>query len=215
MSDNPDRDLRRMYEEALRAQANDQRRATVPLDKIVALVEGTGSETERLTTLDAVMADEESAKEFELLRSIAANRPHKRSTGVRQPYVLTSLALAAAVMIVAIPSIRSAFAPKTEEPSRNVSQGAILLLPPTEATPASSRKFEWHSVRGAQDYVVEILTAGGTSVFSTRTADTTITLPANVRIEASTEYRWWVVSELSDGTQRRSAFRRLMVREAK
>ena len=204
-----------MYEAALRARGAVRSNATVPLEKIVALVEGAGSETERLATLDAVMSDEESTKEFELLRSLAANRPPARSTWTRRPYVLTSLALAAAVVIVAIPTIRAAFAPKSEEPVRTVIQGATLLSPPIETTPVASRRFEWRSVRGARTYVLEILTAAGTQVFATRTADTTVTIPSNVRIEPLTEYRWWVLSELSDGTQRRSAFRRLFVREAK
>src|SRR5437867_2575155 len=101
-----------MYEAALRAHGGAQGSAAVPLEKIVALVEGTGSEAERLATLNAVMSDEESAKEFEVLRSLAANRPPARSTLTRRPYVLKSLALAAAVIIVAIPTIRAAFAPK-------------------------------------------------------------------------------------------------------
>lgn len=204
-----------MYEAALRARGGAQSNAAVPLEKIVALVEGAGSEAERMATLDAVMSDQESAKEFELLRSLATNRPASRSSWTRQPYVLTSLALAAAVIIVAIPTIRSALAPKREEPVRNAEQGATLLSPPIEATPLTSRKFLWRSVGGARTYVVEILTAAGTQVFATRTTDTTMTLPASVRIEPLTEYRWWVLSELSDGTQRRSAFRRLLVREAK
>jgi hypothetical protein len=207
--------LRRMYEAAVGARGGARANAAIPLEKIVALVEGTGSEEERLATLDAVMSDKESAKEFELLRSLAANRPPARPTWMRRPYVLTSLALAATVVIVAIPTIRSTFAPKSAEPVRDVIQGATLLSPPIEATPLTSRKFEWRSVRGARTYVVEILTAAGTQVFATRTADTTMTLPSSVRIEPLTEYRWWVLSELSDGTQRRSAFRRLLVREAK
>ena len=207
--------MRRMYEAMLRTRGTVQGQAAVPLERMVDLVEGRGSETERLATLDAVMADDESAKEFELLRALAANRGATRSSWARRPYVLASLATAAMLLVVAIPAVRSTLGPRGEGPMRTSAQAAVLLRPSTEASPLTSRKFEWRSVSGARSYVMEILTAAGTPVFTTRTADTTVTLPVDVRIEPGVEHRWWVASELPDGTQRRSAFRRLMVRETK
>ena len=214
MSNNVD-EMRRMYDATLRARGSVRGQGAVPLDRIVDLVEGRGADEERLATLDAVMADEESAKEFELLRALAANRPAARSSWARRPYVIVSLAAAAVLLFIAMPAVRSAFAPQGEGPIRNGVQAAVPLRPPTEASPLTSRKFEWRSVSGARSYVLEILTAAGTPVFTTRTTDTTMTLPPDVRIEPGVEYRWWVASELPDGTQRRSAFRRLMVRETK
>jgi hypothetical protein len=211
----PDEEMRRMYEAMLRTHGSTRGHAAIPLERMVDLVEGRGGDTERLATLDAVMADEESAKEFELLRALAANRPAKKSSLARRPYVMTSLAAAAILLIVAIPAVRSVLGPRVEGPMRAGTQAAVLLRPPIEASPLTSRKFEWRSVPRARSYVVEILTAAGTPVFTTRTVDTTMTLPVDVRIEPGVEHRWWVTTELPDGTQRRSAFRRLMVRETK
>jgi len=214
VNDNAD-EMRRMYDSALRARGSVRAGAAVSLERILDLVEGRGGEEERLATLDAVMADEESAKEFELLRSLAANRPATRATWARRSYIVLCLAAAAAVLVVAAPVMRSAFNRPTESPARSGAQAAVPLLPPIEASQRTSRRFVWRPVAGARSYVVEVLTAAGTPVFTTHTADTTMTLPADVRLEPGLEYRWWVSSELLDGTQRRSAFRRLIVRDAK
>jgi hypothetical protein len=215
MTNLSDGEMRRTYQALLRQRQGNRSHAMVPLERIVDLVEGRGDDTERLATLDAVMADEESAKEFELLRSLATNQRVTRSSWTRRAYVVVSLAAAAMLLVVVIPTLRSAQNSVGEDPTRTGAQAAVLLRPATEASPLTSRKFEWRSVGGARSYVVEILTAAGTAVFTTRTTDTTITLPADVRIEPGVEHRWWVTSELADGTQRRSAFRRLIVRQTK
>ena len=58
------------YQAALHARKSG--RGSVALERIVALVEGEGSEADRLETLDLVMADEVLRHEFELLRAAAA-----------------------------------------------------------------------------------------------------------------------------------------------
>jgi hypothetical protein len=62
---------------------------------------------------------------------------------------------------------------------------------------------------------MELLTAAGSPVFTTRTTDTTVTLPSDVTIAPNVEHRWWVSTEMPDGTQRASAFRRLVLRDPK
>jgi hypothetical protein len=190
---------------------------------MLALVEGRGSERERLETLDAVMADAGSAREFELLRALAANRAPARPARLPQRWLVwalpSSLAAAAALALVALPAARRVLGTPDSGPDvvrdagSSAAQGAVLIAPPVEASAAESRTFRWHAVPGAQRYAIEILTAGGTPVFTTRVADTTVTLPADVRLAPDVEHRWWVATELADGTQRRSPFRRLRVRE--
>jgi len=158
VNDNAD-EMRRMYDTALRARGSVRAGAAVPLERILDLVEGRGGEEERLATLDAVMADEESAKEFELLRSLAANRPATRATWARRSYIVLCLAAAAAVLVVAAPVMRSAFNRPTESPARSGAQAAVPLLPPIEASQRTSRRFVWRPVAGARSYVVEVLTA--------------------------------------------------------
>lgn len=221
ITDTRDASLRRVYDALLRKHAaaagkpNSGARA-VPLESILALVEGQGSETERLATLDAVMADDASRREFELLRALAANQPtarRARNPG-RLPAAVATLA-AAAVLFVVLPSVRRATKIETTEPVRDAARNAVLLSPPMESNVEQSRTFRWRAVPDARIYSIEILTAAGAPVFTTRVADTTLTLPADVRLAPNVEHRWWVVTEFADGTQLRSPLRRLLVRETK
>jgi hypothetical protein len=183
----------------------------LPLDKMLALVEGRGSESERLATLDAVMSDAASQREFELLRALTANRATSR-VPVRWLRPTLVAVAAAAVLLVALPAIRQAMAPVAPEPWRDAVQGAVLLLPEEQPTPQASRTFSWRAVDGAREYTLELLLSTGTTLFTTRTVATTVTLPDDVQLREGHEYRWWVITELADGTQLRSGFRRLRVR---
>jgi hypothetical protein len=207
--------MRRAYQARSTSPHRSVDGTAVPLAQIVALVEGRGGETERLATLDAVMRDAGSTREFELLRALAANVRPKRSIQSRRLVVITSLAAAALLMLVGLPELRALLSPAGTETVRAGVQGPDLLRPTIEASPVASRTFEWRAVSGARAYVLEILTADGTLVFNRRTTQTSIVLPPEVRLSADTEYRWWVTSELTDGTQRRSPFRRLVVRDTK
>jgi hypothetical protein len=184
----------------------------VPLERILALVEGRGSEEERIETLDTVMADREMARELELLRAVAANRP--RTESVRRWRYVAPLLAAAALLLIAIPTTREALLNRRSEPLRDAAQGPTLIAPAERASQQDSRVFRWRSFPGASTYSFELLTAGGTAVFTTRTSDTTVTLPADVRLATDVDYRWWVAGELADGTPRRSAFRLLRVTTA-
>ena len=184
----------------------------LPPERILAVVEGVGSDAERVATLDAVLANPSMARELELLRAIGANRPRARA-----PWVITPLLLAAAaaVLFVAIPAVRDEIRISQPEPLRDAAQAAMLIAPPQMASAEESRTFRWRAAPGGRAYALEILTAAGTPVFTTRTRDTTVTLPADVRLAPGAEHWWWVATEFDDGTQRRSPFRRLMVRAAK
>jgi hypothetical protein len=210
-----DATLRREYDALMRSRADGEQTAgrapAVPVENIVALVEGRGGETERLATLDAVMADEASLREFELLRSLAANRQSQWST--RRAWRVVATLAAAAVLFVVIPTVRRPQPHEGAEPVRDAVRSAVLLSPPTEATVEQSRTFRWRAVPDARVYALEILTAAGTPVFTTRVADTTLTLPPDVRLTPGVEHRWWILTEFADGTQLRAPLRRLIVRE--
>jgi hypothetical protein len=191
-------------------------RPTVSLESIVALVEGRGDENERLATLDAVMADEDSRREFELLRALAANQPRHSGARSRWRFTMTVATLAAAaVLIVVVPISRGSHRVDAPEPVRDATRNAVLLAPPTDATVEQSRTFRWRAVPEARVYGLEILTIAGTPIFRTTVTDTTLTLPPDVRLTPRVEHRWWVVTEFDDGTQMRSPLRRLIVRETK
>lgn len=209
----PDSELRRAYDALLRTQGHDSTTPRVSPERMLALVERRGSEAERLATLDAVMADRESAREFELLRALASGRRSKGRRTLRSPHAW--LAIAAVLLIVAIPAGRLVLRPPPGEPTRSGLQGAVLVSPSENPSASESRTFTWRSVPGAQAYRMELLTAAGTPVFTTRSADTSITLPRDVKIAVNVEHRWWVSAEMADGTQRTSGFRRLLLRDAR
>lgn len=205
-----EQELRRLYA----ALQNDRRSGagapTVPLENVLAAVEGRGSEEERIATIEAALAHPVSAREMEMLRALAANR---RSVPAFQWRTATLiLAAAAVVAVVAVPVTRDLLRSDTSGIVRDGAGEAVLLGPPEQATVENSRTFRWHGVSGARVYALEILTSSGTLVFTTRTADTTVTLPSDVRLAPGVEHQWWITAEMSDGTQRPSAFRRLLVR---
>jgi hypothetical protein len=215
-----DASLRSAYDALLRARTAAGESAgtagAIPLESILALVQGSGEESQRLATLDAVMSDEASRREFELLRALAANTQSARRAGRpwRLPAVIATLA-AAAVLVAIIPTVRRAHRVEAPEPLRDGARNAVLLAPPTEASVEQSRTFRWRAIPDARIYSIEILTAAGTPVFTTRVADTTLTLPPEVHVTPGVEHWWWIVTEFADGTQLRSPLRRLFVRETK
>ena len=201
-------ELRRAYAALLDERRRSAEPPDVALEDIMAAVEGRGSEAQRVATLDSALSHPTSAREVELLRAIAANdKPARRIVRWSSPLVLAAAALA----IIAVPVARQALRDDSAEPVRAVAADAVLIAPPEDATADASRTFRWHAVPGARAYGLEILTASGTLVFTTRTTDTTVVLPPDVQLSPGVEYRWWVASEFSDGMQRHSAFRRLTV----
>ncbi len=209
-----DAELRRAYDSMLRARRQAPGAGAISVDQMLALVEQRGGDEERLATLDAVMANPASAHEFELLRALAANRPRARQWW-RSSRTVMSLAAAAAVLFAAVLVARNDRSTSGMEPMRAAIQNTVLVDPPIEASAEQSHTFRWRRVGGARSYSIEILTATGTPVFTTRVSDTVVTLPADVPITPGVEYRWWVATEFTDGTQRRSEFRRLIVRDTK
>ena len=205
-----EQDLRRVYAALQQERASSAQSSDVTPELMLAAIEGHGSEADRIATIDAALAHPASARELELLRAVAANRTVSRRA-VPWRTVSLVLAAAAALAIVATPALRNLVREGGPPIVRNGMPDAVLLAPPEDATLDGSRTFRWRSVPGTRVYSLEILTASGTLVFTTRTSDTTMTLPQDVTLEPGVDHRWWITAELSDGTRRPSAFRRLVV----
>jgi hypothetical protein len=204
-------ELRRVYAALQQERASSAEPSGVTPERMLAAIEGHGSEAERIATIDAALAHPASAHELELLRALAANRRVARRA-VPWRTVSLALAAAAAVAIAATPTVRDLIREGGPAVVRNGTPDAVLLAPPEDAAREASRTFRWRTVPGTRVYSLEILTSAGTLVFTTRTSDTTVTLPEDVRLEPGVDHRWWITAELSDGTRRPSAFRRLVVR---
>jgi hypothetical protein len=71
--------------------------------------------------------------------------------------------------------------------------------------------FVWRAETGARVYQVIVVDSSGSTVWSTRTPDTTASAPEAVGLVAGREYGWWVEAYLEDGTSRRSLARRFRI----
>jgi hypothetical protein len=174
-------------------------------DAIFGLVSGEGSEAQRLKLLDIIMSDPDLRREYAILYSAqsgvgAAPVARRWSRPVR-------LALAAGIGIVVVGAgfmLRG----RTAQTSlvRGDSAGITLVTPDANTSPAGGI-LAWKSDAASDDYVVELLSAGGDSVAAVVTRDTTLALAGTAGAEAAAA--WRVIGRRSDGTTVTSPIRQL------
>lgn len=194
-----------MTDDRLR-QAYQARAATRPTDSppspedLARLVAGTGSEAERLALLDRVLADPATAREFALLRSIAAAERAEQPSRVRR---WTAPLAVAATLAVVVSGTLWLTSRSTREAIRAPDESGVPTLATPDdsaARPAGDITFAWHSLPGATRYRIELLTEAGTVVATRQSADTATT----VRVRPGGPYRWVVAALLPDGAERLS-----------
>lgn len=209
-----DASLRDAYERALQARAGSDA-AAVPLERVEALIEGAGSELERLRTLDAVLASSEGRRELDVLwaasRAASPSREPVRNTESRasrsgrwrQYAVAATLVCAAGLSGVwwRTSSIQPDAPASSSETLRGDDNG-VQLVAPRKGTmiPATGTQFVWRRIARADRYVVVLVDRTGREVFSMNTVDTTLTLPDTARLTPGTEYLWWVQAAMPDGS---------------
>jgi hypothetical protein len=211
-----DEGLREAYERTLDARRVGRRESCVAPEAMLSLLRQEGTEEGRLETLDHVMGCGACRSEFELLRSIeeAGAGPVER----QRPAILgiprrlgLPLALAASVVLLVTvgPRLRS---PAGADVERGTTDSVTPLEPPAEIAAGAPPRFVWTSVPGAQSYELEVLDEQGTVVWATKTSETSVTLPASVRLVPGKSYRWWVRATTASGNQRASAVQSLRIR---
>lgn len=207
-----DERLRALYQRSLRIPGGEDRPACPPPERLVALVARQGPETERLASLDHVLACAACRSEFELLRSLETAASHSR-----WPAALAPLALAASLVLAVGGGVLLWRAFGAGGDSRDVYRGApagvALVHPAGDVGVVDSRVFTWRALPKARGYAFELLAADGTPVFSGETADTSLTLPASVHLRPGEPYRWWVRAELESGLEERSPTAEFRLRE--
>jgi hypothetical protein len=198
-----DERLRAAYQAMLARRSPAERAACVTAEALVALVERTGAEDERLATLDHAMACSACRHDLELLRAVEASggARARRVTPVR-------IALAASLVLAVAGGVywRSICCPASDV-MRGAGGRIELIAPSGDVTVgATSLIFTWRPTEGAVRYEVEILTRDGTLVYRATTVATSLTLPDSVMSEMRTggDYAWWVTASLGDGTERRA-----------
>lgn len=199
-----DHDMRDAYERSLKARDGAAESTAVPLDALDALVHRTGSEAERLRTLNAAMSSAQGRREFEIARAAArAASPDNAARGKRRAYSTRWIGVAAALLVStgagAFWATRQQ-ASVTAEPMRGTESPVQLVSPRGQITTAPGSRFTWHAVRSARSYTLVVVDRSGVEVFASSTSDTSLTLPGSVRLQAGERYLWWVQAELTDGT---------------
>jgi anti-sigma factor RsiW len=115
---------------------------------------------------------------------------------------LTVVAAAAAVLLVVsltIPRLTSY--PESREERSDTTPGGnrvISVEPRDNAVVARERTFTWRRDDNAA-YQVRIVDSAGGVVWTGGTTDTTLVLPANVRMTPATKYFWYVDALRADG----------------
>jgi hypothetical protein len=193
-----DRELRDAYATVLRDRHPDRKACPAP-ERLRVLAERVGPETDRLETLDHVMACANCRAEFDLLRALAETRPAplKRWS--------TPLAAAAGItFLVAAGLLWRGVAPAGSEAALRGDAELTQLIAPNGSLEGAAPRFIWRSAGAGARYRLEVFTPAGDPVFSMRLTDTTAVLPDSVRLQGGQAYHWWLVVETREGQEFRS-----------
>lgn len=203
-----DRAMREAYQ-ALLAERADRPLPDMPVERILALVEGTASEAERLETLNVVMQDERLLREFELLRAAAG----AALDAPRRPRWRGHLTKAAALVVaLGVGTVWVSSRSRAPEVLRQGADGIQLVSPP-EAVSELRPTFVWRGVPTAMRYRLQVLTSEGDVVIDESLADTTFTPTGAGELEVGVDYRWWVAANLPGSVEVRAPARPLRIRQ--
>lgn len=199
-----DEKLREAYERGLSGGG-----VQPPLDDLAAerlrrLVEREGSEAERLHTIEELLSTAEGRQDLEI--AWAASR-----AASPRPSAIPAWARAAAGLLLVVGATATWMVTR---PEGNVVRGESpvqLVTPLGEQSIDRARRFAWRPVDGAVTYQLVLVDSAGADVFATETADTAVTLPDSVRLNATT-YLWWVQARKPLGEVVTAVTERLMVR---
>ena len=175
-----------------------------PPEALLAAVERTGSEDERLQTINHAMACTSCGEELELLRASRVVRERPRASRI-------GFAIAASVLVaigLGYYSMKRGDGSPTAGDLMRGDADVQLAVPATDAA-EPLRSLVWHAVPGAAQYTVEVRRDDGTLVLRRASTDTVFAVPDSVAAQATGTVYWGVTAMFPDGTERRSATRRL------
>jgi hypothetical protein len=196
-----DHQLRDAYDRVLRERDRENPTTGIPAERVSALVEGTGSEAERLRTLDVLMSSAEGRRELDLAwAAVRAARTSVRSSPVvrRGQWLMA----AASVVLVAGTSIWLATRVRLDEAQvyRGADSPVQLVLPRDEPVTPQDLRFVWRPVDKARDYTLVVVDTAGNEVYAAVTEDSALVLPDSVALAPGRSYLWWVQAALTDGS---------------
>jgi anti-sigma factor RsiW len=157
-----------------------------------------GLEPRRLTEVEEHLAYCEECRENlvkaqELVTRSRAPRSYVRPIAV--------LAAAAAVILVAIPSLKRT-ADTRDSMRASGDASPLLIYGPVGETRTIPVRFTWGAVPGALSYHLTVTTESGATVWSVSSSDTMMVAPQTVPLAPGNRYLWSVDAITADGTTR-------------
>jgi hypothetical protein len=198
-----DQDLVRLY--ALGANRGSASRAGCPApEALLAAVERTGPEEERMRAINHAMTCADCGEELELLRASRVVRDRPRASRI-------GFALAASALVAIGLGYYAMRGGQLSAGADDLMRGDTDVQLTTPATDATEplRSLTWRAVPGAAGYIVEIRRDDGTLVLRSASGDTVFAVPESIAAQTTGDVYWGVTAALSDGTERRSSTRRL------
>ena len=114
---------------------------------------------------------------------------------------------AAAIAIVAVPSIRRSFMPDRDVMRDGNTASSIRVYGPLGEVEKAPSRFVWGSLPGVLSYHITITTDVGANVWSGSSTDTTVVLPAGITLVQGQRYLWAVDAVTSEGITRSTGLR--------
>jgi hypothetical protein len=221
-NDFTDDELRAAFAPALRDAPTPHGPTCPTPEALRAAASGESPGAEQLRTLDLALGCAACRRELALLYAVSgahatpARESGRVAGGIGRWPRLVPFALAASLVIAAGLAGVDRWRQRTPEDALRAGMVATDPSPVAPAEGATLRAaapiaFAWRAVPGTLHYTVEVVATDGTVVLTAQTADTTFAAPS---LAAATpgEYRWSVRAASDDGSTRRSAARRLVVR---
>jgi hypothetical protein len=193
-----------MNDEELRRAYRQSSNATPPgshpePEELARIVNGEGSESERLVLLEHVLRCPTCGPELDLLRAASegSRAAHRQMPAARW------LALAAvAILVIGLGTfaLRSRRMAPGDDVMRGRAAAMSLIAPKNGVTLPQPVRLTWHAVDGAVNYRVELLSTTGDLIGAWTTRDTTLAIADSAHVGTSGSYDVWVRATLKDRT---------------
>lgn len=198
-----DERLRQAYEAGLNTGSERGALDDVAAERLRRLVEGEGSDEERLRTLDQQFSSANGRREVELLW--AAERAARPRTRVRRRLI-------AASALVAVGLSGTWLAMRKPMPESRGDRSPLTLVAPSGTRqPDEADRFVWRGVSEAVRYTLVLVDTTGAEVYAVETGDTVVTLPQTVHLEPGRSYLWWVQAKTRYGASITAVTERLTI----
>jgi len=204
-----DEELRREYQRASLGMPPGTHPEPEQLEQIV---NGAGSESERLALLEHVLRCPSCGPELDLLRTAHEGA---RAAERRTPATRWLALAAAAILVIGLGGLilRGRSVTPAADVMRGRPQALSLIEPAAGDRIAAPVRVTWHAIDGATSYRVELLSTNGQLVAAKNTPDTSAAIPDSARVRANAQYDVWVRATLADRTEVSSPIVRFSVRQ--